>query len=46
MVGEIGKITSRTTFSFRTPGAVVRYGYLTKEKKGSVRHEVRNGKMK
>ena len=28
-----GKMTSRTTFSFRTPGAVVRYDSRTKEKK-------------
>ena len=41
-----GKMTSRTTFSFRTPGAVVRYDSRTKEKKESVRNGVRNGKMK
>jgi hypothetical protein len=47
LVGEIyGKVTFRTTFSFRTPVAVICYDLRTEEKRQGVRKGVRNGKIK
>ncbi len=41
-----GKVTFRTTFSFRTPVGVVCYDLRTEEKRQGVRKGVRNGKIK